>query len=120
LNAATVRLLDIPRVVNQIASLERRTARGDRDSIDHPPNHRDDLANVVAGVSAITLSKWRRGEFSVSIIQSDGRVVPYRHPSERVGRAQGRSPPNRGGRLEKMGRQTIRLNFLSSSNDGVK
>jgi hypothetical protein len=89
LNAATVRLLDIPRVVNQIASLERRTARGGRDSIDHPPNHRDDLANVVAGVSAVTLSKWRRGAFSVSIIQADGRVVPYRDPSERVGALKG-------------------------------
>jgi hypothetical protein len=53
------------------------------------PNHRDDLANVVAGVSAVTLSKWRRGAFSVSIIQADGRVVPYRDPSERVGALKG-------------------------------
>jgi hypothetical protein len=30
--------------------LERRTARGGRDSIDHPPGAHDDLANAVAGL----------------------------------------------------------------------
>jgi hypothetical protein len=36
-----------------IVSLERRTARGGRDSIDHPPNQHDDLANALAGLCAI-------------------------------------------------------------------
>jgi hypothetical protein len=50
LNAGTVELLDSPRLVAQFVSLERRTARGGRDSIDHPPHGHDDLANAVAGV----------------------------------------------------------------------
>lgn len=60
LNAGSIQLLDHPRLVSQLCSLERRTARGGRDSIDHPPgagNH-DDVANVVAGVaSMLTLKK---------------------------------------------------------------
>jgi hypothetical protein len=52
LNAARVELLDNERLISQIASLERRTARGGRESIDHPqgPGARDDLANSVLGV----------------------------------------------------------------------
>ena len=46
-------MLDHPRLVNQLVSLERRTARGGRDSIDHAPGAHDDIANVVAGVSAM-------------------------------------------------------------------
>ena len=33
----------------QLLGLERRTARGGRDSIDHAPDSHDDLANVAAG-----------------------------------------------------------------------
>ena len=49
LNSKTVKLLDLPRANNQIASLERRTARGGRDTIDHPQRGHDDLANAIAG-----------------------------------------------------------------------
>jgi hypothetical protein len=52
LNARTIRLVDNDRLVNQIAALERRTSRGGKDSIDHPPGAHDDLANVIAGVAA--------------------------------------------------------------------
>lgn len=48
-NAARVELLDLPRLAGQLGALERRVARGGRDSIDHPPGGRDDLANAVAG-----------------------------------------------------------------------
>jgi hypothetical protein len=46
-----VRLLDSPRLVNQLISLERRTSPAGRDRIDHGPGpHRhDDLANSVCG-----------------------------------------------------------------------
>ena len=33
----------------QLSSLERRTARGGKDSIDHSPGMHDDIANAVAG-----------------------------------------------------------------------
>ena len=44
-----VELVDEPRVVAQLCGLERRTAWGGRDSIDHGPGGHDDLANAVAG-----------------------------------------------------------------------
>ncbi len=53
LNSGKYELLDHPRLVAQICSLERRTARGGRDSIDHPPgaSSHDDLANsALAGL----------------------------------------------------------------------
>jgi len=49
LNSRRVELLDHPRMIGQLCALERRTARGGRDSIDHPPGLHDDLANVCAG-----------------------------------------------------------------------
>jgi hypothetical protein len=49
-NGRRVELLDHPKMVAQLCGLERRTARGGRDSIDHPPNQHDDIANCVAGV----------------------------------------------------------------------
>jgi hypothetical protein len=50
LNSGKAELLDLPRLVAQFCGLERRTARGGRDSIDHSPGGHDDLCNSVAGV----------------------------------------------------------------------
>jgi hypothetical protein len=49
LNSAQVELLDVPRLTAQLLALERRTARGGKDSIDHAPSAHDDVANAVAG-----------------------------------------------------------------------
>ena len=49
LNSGRAVLLDDEKAVNQIAALERRTARGGRDTIDHPPGSHDDMANAIAG-----------------------------------------------------------------------
>ena len=46
----TVALVDSEKLRRQFLNLERRTARGGRDSIDHPRGLHDDLANAVAGV----------------------------------------------------------------------
>jgi hypothetical protein len=55
-NSRKVDLLDNAKLHAQLCSLERRTARGGRDSIDHPPGTgpgaHDDLSNCVAGVVA--------------------------------------------------------------------
>jgi len=67
LNAGVVELLDVPRLVQQLAALERRTARGGRDSIDHPPRGRDDVANAVAGVVYEVVRATERGAMAVSI-----------------------------------------------------
>lgn len=49
LNSGRVVLLDDEKTVSQIVGLERRTARGGRDSIDHAPGGHDDVANAIAG-----------------------------------------------------------------------
>ena len=48
-----VDLLEHDRLVTQLTSLERRTARGGKDSIDHAPGAHDDVANAVAGAVVI-------------------------------------------------------------------
>jgi hypothetical protein len=49
LNSTAVDLLDNDRMINQLVGLERRTSRSGRDSIDHGPSGKDDVANAVAG-----------------------------------------------------------------------
>jgi hypothetical protein len=61
INSGQVELLDHPKLTAQLCSLERRTARGGRDSIDHPPSAHDDVANAVAGAMtlATTVAKYQ-------------------------------------------------------------
>ncbi len=68
LNSKRVELLDNSVLVAQLCSLERRTGRGGRDSIDHPPRGRDDVANAVAG-ALLTASEARSRK---------AEVVPFR------------------------------------------
>lgn len=49
LTSGRVALLDHAGLKKQLGSLERRTSRAGRDSVDHPPRGRDDVANAVAG-----------------------------------------------------------------------
>ena len=56
LNSGRIELLDNPRVVSQLVGLERRTARGGRDSVDHPPGAHDDLINAVAGAVVLAFA----------------------------------------------------------------
>jgi hypothetical protein len=49
LNSKAAALIEHDRMVAQLVSLERRTSRGGRDSIDHAPGAHDDVANAVAG-----------------------------------------------------------------------
>ena len=64
MNSETVGLIEHDRLQRQLISLERRTARGGRDVIDHPRGGRDDIANAVAG--AVWLAQ-----------QQGGAVVPH-------------------------------------------
>ena len=57
LNSGQVELLDHPRLLAQLSNLERRTARGGRDSIDHPPRAHDDAANAAAGALVDVLGR---------------------------------------------------------------
>jgi hypothetical protein len=64
LNSYRAELLDHPRLISQLCSLERRTAWGGRQTIDHPLAQHDDLANVTAGVLTLaaverSMMAWR-------------------------------------------------------------
>lgn len=61
-NAAKVELLDVQRLHAQLVGLERRVARGGKDSVDHPPGGHDDLANAAAGALVLAGSKRGRDE----------------------------------------------------------
>ena len=65
LNSGKVELLDNKRLRAQLVSLERRTSRGGKDSIDHPPRGRDDVANATAGV--VSVAKTKRVQVGVPI-----------------------------------------------------
>ena len=57
LNATRAQLLDLPRLASQFTSLERRTSRSGRDTVDHAPGAHDDLANAVAGALLLAGSR---------------------------------------------------------------
>ncbi len=48
-----VDLLDYQPLLTELAQLERRTSRSGRDSVDHPPQGHDDLANSCCGALAL-------------------------------------------------------------------
>lgn len=73
LNGQTIALLDNDRMVTQLCGLERRTARGGKDSIDHAPGGHDDLANVTAGVCALLAGK--RYDSSYGWVMNEGSDV---------------------------------------------
>jgi hypothetical protein len=65
INSRAVDLLDHDRLVHQMVGLERRAARGGRDTIDHGRGGHDDVCNAVAGAVVIAdplPAGWRRRE----------------------------------------------------------
>jgi hypothetical protein len=66
LNGRKAMLLENKTLQRQLVSLERKTSRGGRDSIDHPPGAKDDVANAVCGAlvrahKEVHLGRWDRG-----------------------------------------------------------
>jgi hypothetical protein len=55
INSRRCDLLDNERVIAQLCGLERRTARGGRDTIDHRPGAHDDSCNSAGGAIVIAL-----------------------------------------------------------------
>jgi hypothetical protein len=76
LNGQRVRLLDLPRLTGQLVGLERRTARGGRDSIDHAPGAHDDVANAVCGVLVNLIADRRPALVKQSDMLADGAAFP--------------------------------------------
>jgi hypothetical protein len=82
LNSRKLDLLDHPRLLAQTCGLERRTARGGRDVIDHAPNNHDDLSNVLAGAVSLcgastfdSTYEWV-GTFDDELIRQDTVPLP--------------------------------------------
>lgn len=82
LNGCRVELPDHERLVSQIVSLERRTGRSGRDSIDHPPNGSDDLANALAGLVHLLLVVEQRPKITSLVWGYDDKPEPPK-PSAR-------------------------------------
>ncbi len=80
-NAGRIELLDLPVLRAQLVGLERRVARGGKDSIDHGVGARDDLSNAAAGALVLVLpaaSNKPRVKFSVG----DGRIYGLDEPKQ--------------------------------------
>jgi hypothetical protein len=67
-------LLDSPRLVAQLCGLERRTARGGQDSIDHKPGAHDDLANAAAGALVLVAGDDRSSVVRRYLLRGTGRI----------------------------------------------
>lgn len=92
LPAINSRMVDLPddaRLFAQIVGLERRTARGGKDSIDHAPGAQDDVANAVAGVVDVLASTARGYDSSMEWVSGpepgQGRSL-WEHPYFNGGR----------------------------------
>lgn len=73
LNSGRVELLDLPRLRSQLIGLERRTARGGRDSVDHAPGAHDDLANAAAGALVLAAAAPADGIVAAVGLREDSR-----------------------------------------------
>jgi hypothetical protein len=73
LNSHKVELLDNDRLRQQLASLERRTARGGRDSVDHAVGAHDDAINASAGALCMAA---RSVERDISVWGGDLEPTP--------------------------------------------
>src|ERR1700704_511671 len=76
LNSRQCQLLDIKRLISQLHGLERRTARGGRDSIDHGSGQHDDVGNAVAGSLVLLALDDRRALIRRADILVDGAALP--------------------------------------------
>jgi hypothetical protein len=88
LNSGRVELLDHKKLIRQLCDLERRTARGGRESVDHPSGQHDDCCNAVSGavVTAIRRNAIKDAPIVAPVVVSAG---PRDFPG---GVTQGRTP----------------------------
>jgi hypothetical protein len=93
INSRRVRLLDCPRLVQQLVGLERRTARSGKDSIDHAPGGHDDVCNAVASLCTAALGQYGGYDLSYSAWSDDplvnGDAAPQPEPQRQPVRTNG-------------------------------
>jgi hypothetical protein len=85
INTGKLALLDVTRLVNQLCALERRTARGGRDSIDHPPKGHDDVCNAAMG--ALVLLGGVASSYSEALKAAIPTIGDAQRPHQRQGMA---------------------------------
>jgi len=56
-NSQQCELLNHKKLISQLCNLERKTSRSGKDSVDHGPGGRDDVANAVAGALVLSARK---------------------------------------------------------------
>jgi hypothetical protein len=84
LNSGEVSLLDNEKLVAQLTSLERSPRRGAHDSITHPKDMHDDIANAVAGVCCLIEGKHYAADRDYTeqrptmVERGDGRLLDVR------------------------------------------
>ncbi len=76
LTSGRVELLDDRTLLRQFRGLERRTGRSGKDSVDHGPRGRDDVANSAAG--ALVLAKDAAKSFGFLPMKDVGNLMPKR------------------------------------------
>lgn len=79
LTAGRARLLDSPKLVGQLANLERKTSPMGRDRIDHPAGAHDDLSNAAAG-ALVQAGDWSSYDHSMNWV-SDSHSTETGIPS---------------------------------------
>ncbi len=74
LNSGRAELLENKKLIRQLCALERRTARGGRDSVDHPNGQHDDVANAVAAavVTAVRRNAIKESPIVAPVVVSSG------------------------------------------------
>lgn len=77
LTSGRVELLDNRRLVTQFASLERRTSRSGKDSVDHPQNGHDDLSNAIAGALVFASRTANSAENVLALAVINGQKRDY-------------------------------------------
>ena len=82
-------IINDERLALQLMSLERRTGRSGKDTVEHPPNMHDDLANAVVGalVFAARGTTWTEAEMNARLPQTQrmspvGRAIEARQGME--------------------------------------
>jgi hypothetical protein len=80
LNSGRVELLEHKKLIAQLCALERKTSRGGRDSIDHPPGAgcHDDVANAVAGALVNASAGKSRVVITETILAAARKQPAYR------------------------------------------
>ncbi len=109
INSNKVRLLGNKRLVTQLLSLERNTARGGRDSVDHGRGGHDDVANAAAG--ALVLATKRKPRNLIN-----GRLpLPNGYPDW----SPAGDPTGKGDAADRLRIQVIRLSEKEALKQGL-